>query len=132
MNSLKFTHDTLPQRVVLDTGRVVERVRAEAAQLGIRRPMLISTEGTHEVADSLSAVLSPTEHWRKTVQHVPRAVADEATSAARDSGADGVISIGGGSATGLAKEASQPLPRVPGQLKPESPALVPATTNDGR
>ncbi len=37
-----------------------------------------------------------------------------------------------GASTGLAKEASQPLPRVPGQLKPESPALVPATTNDGR
>lgn len=117
MNSLKFTHDTLPQRVVLDTGRVVERVRAEAEQLGIRRPMLISTEGTHEVADSLAAVLSPAEHCRKAVQHVPRAIADEATSAARDSGADGVISIGGGSATGLAKavalETSLPVIAVP-------------------
>lgn len=32
-----------------------------------------------------------------------------------------------GASTGLAKEASQPLPRVPGHLKPGSPALVPAT-----
>src|SRR5690606_21119509 len=37
-----------------------------------------------------------------------------------------------GASTGLAKEASQPLPRVPEQLKPGSPALVPATTDDGR
>ena len=37
-----------------------------------------------------------------------------------------------GASTGLAKEASPPLPRVPEQLKPGSPALVPATTENGQ
>ncbi len=37
-----------------------------------------------------------------------------------------------GASTGLAKEASQPLPRVPEQLKPGSPSLVPATTENGQ
>ncbi|QGU06008.1 Maleylacetate reductase [Corynebacterium occultum] len=117
MSSLSFTHDTLSQRVVLDSGRVIERVLSEAAQLGMSRPMLISTEGTHEVADKLAAVLSPAEHWRDAVQHVPRSVADAATTVARNSGVDGLISIGGGSATGLAKaialDTSLPIIAVP-------------------
>ncbi len=37
-----------------------------------------------------------------------------------------------GAATGLAKEASQPLPRVPERLKPGSPALIPAVRESGR
>lgn len=117
MSSLRFTHETLPQRVVLDSGRVIERVLSEAEQLGMSRAMLISTEGTHEVADKLAAALSPAKHWRDAVQHVPREIADAATAAARDANADGVISIGGGSATGLAKavalETSLPIIAVP-------------------
>ncbi|MCS5480877.1 iron-containing alcohol dehydrogenase, partial [Corynebacterium sp. YIM 101645] len=100
---MRFTHDTLAQRVVLDTGRVTERVLSEAEQLGMSRPMLISTDGTHEVAEAIAAVLPPAHHWRDAVQHVPRSVADAATAAARQVEADGLISIGGGSATGLAK-----------------------------
>lgn len=117
MSSLRFTHDTLPQRVVLDSGQVIERVLSEAEQLGMSRPMLISTGGTHEVADKLAAALSPAEHWRDAVQHVPREIADAATAAAHKAGADGLISIGGGSATGLAKaialETSLPIIAVP-------------------
>lgn len=117
MQTQAFTHDTLAQRVVLDSGRVIERVLNEAERLGMSRPMLISTDGTHEVADKLAATLSPAEHWRDAVQHVPREIADAATAAARKAEADGLISIGGGSATGLAKaialETSLPIIAVP-------------------
>ncbi|RSZ63949.1 iron-containing alcohol dehydrogenase, partial [Corynebacterium hylobatis] len=117
MSSLRFTHDTLAQRVVLDTGRVSERVLSEAEQLGMSRPMLISTDGTHEVAEAIAVELPPVHHWRDTVQHVPREIADAATATARSCGADGLISIGGGSATGLAKavalETSLPIIAVP-------------------
>lgn len=117
MDFLRFTHDTLSQRVVLDSGRVIERVLSEAEQLGMSNPMLISTEGTHEVAERLAQELPPAIHWRDAIQHVPREVADAATVAARNSGADGLISIGGGSATGLAKavalETSLPIIAVP-------------------
>lgn len=117
MGTHAFTHDTLAQRVVLDTGRAVDRVLGEAERLRVSRPMFISTEGTHQVAERLAVALPPALHWQNAVQHVPRSVADSATAAARDSGADSLISIGGGSATGLAKavalETSLPIIAVP-------------------
>lgn len=98
-----FTHDTLGQRVVFEGGKAVENVTAEAERLGLSRPMLISTRSAHELADRVAATLPLARDWRDAVQHVPREVADATTSAARDSGTDGLISVGGGSATGLAK-----------------------------
>ena len=117
MRSLSFSHDTLAQRVVLDTGRAIERVLSEAEQLGMSRPMLISTDGTHEVAEAIAAMLPPAHHWRDAIQHVPRKIADAAADCARQVEADGLISIGGGSATGLAKaialDTSLPIIAVP-------------------
>ncbi|MCS5480765.1 maleylacetate reductase [Corynebacterium sp. YIM 101645] len=103
MGSLRFTHDTLAQRVVFSTGQAVDAAAEEITRLGAGRPMIISAEGTHHVAEKLAAVLPPVQHWRDAVQHVPRSVADAATAAARADEADIIISIGGGSATGLAK-----------------------------
>ncbi|RSZ62849.1 iron-containing alcohol dehydrogenase, partial [Corynebacterium hylobatis] len=117
MGTLRFTHDTLPQRVVFSTGQAVNAVVDEVTRLGAGKPMIISAEGTHHVAEKLAAVLPPVQHWRDTIQHVPRSVADAATAAARADEADVLISIGGGSATGLAKavalDTSLPIIAVP-------------------
>lgn len=117
MNSLRFSHDTLAQRVILDTGHVIEQALHEAQHLGITNPMLISTDGTHDIANTLATALTPATHWTDTVQHVPREIADAATRAAKNTHADGIISIGGGSATGLAKaialETSLPIIAIP-------------------
>lgn len=117
MQDFSFSHDTLAQRVVLDSGHVVERVIQETEELGIKKPMFISTESAHDVTEKLVASLPPVKHWREVVQHVPQSVVDSATAAARDCEADGLISIGGGSATGLAKavalETSLPIIAVP-------------------
>ena len=114
---MHFSHDTLSQRVVFDTGGAIKAARGQAQELQMHRPMIISAEGTHEVAEQLARELTPSVHWRDAVQHVPREVADAATAAARASGADGLISIGGGSATGLAKAValatSMPIIAVP-------------------
>lgn len=74
--SLSFVHDTLAQRVVFDTGRAVDAVLDQAGQLGITRPLLVSTDGTHEVAETIAGRLTPAVHWRDAVQHVPRHIAD--------------------------------------------------------
>jgi maleylacetate reductase len=42
-------------------------------------------------------------HWDEVRQHVPSELAERATSAARTAGADGLVTIGGGSTTGLGK-----------------------------
>ena len=83
MQDFSFSHDTLAQRVVLDSGHVVERVIQETEELGIKKPMFISTESAHDVAEKLVASLPPVKHWREVVQHVPRSVVDSATAAAR-------------------------------------------------
>ena len=117
MESMSFVHDTLAQRVVFRTGQAVEAVIEQAQELGIARPMIISTDGTHEVAEEIAARTAPAAHWRDAVQHVPREVADAATAQARDTDADGLITVGGGSATGLAKaialETGLPIIAVP-------------------
>ena len=55
MESMSFVHDTLAQRVVFRTGQAVEAVIEQAQELGIARPMIISTDGTHEVAEEIAA-----------------------------------------------------------------------------
>ena len=90
-------------RVVFGTGCLAEVV-SEARTLG-RRVMIIS--GCHEVAaaELVAAQLGGDLVWRvsEVVQHVPVEVAARSIAAAREVKADVVVSIGGGSATGLAK-----------------------------
>ncbi len=100
---LSFVHDSLRQRVVFDSGRAVEAVTEQVEELHIRRPLLVSTRSAHAVAAAVADRVAPAAHRPDAVQHVPRRDADETTALAHESGADGIISIGGGSATGLAK-----------------------------
>jgi maleylacetate reductase len=90
--SLRFTHETLAQRVVF--GPAAEHLAAEVARFG-ERPLVIG----RAAADLLPGVV----RFREVVMHVPVAVAGRARAFAADHGADVLVSIGGGSATGLAK-----------------------------
>jgi len=80
-------------------------VPAELESLGVVRVLIIATGSAKPFADQLAdrlgdRVVARTHEVR---QHVPEALAAEATVLARDSAADGLVSIGGGSATGLGK-----------------------------
>ncbi|MDR6317471.1 maleylacetate reductase [Actinoplanes couchii] len=88
---LSFTHETLPQRVVFGS---VDMLAAEVERLG-RRPMVI----TRQSGDVLPGAV----HHREVVMHVPVDVSRRAEAAARREEADVLVSVGGGSATGLAK-----------------------------
>jgi maleylacetate reductase len=100
-----FTWSALPSRVVFGTGAVL-RVSDEVARLEKRRVLLVgggaSTRTSFSrVRDALGDMVAGT--FGGSTQHVPAHVIDAAVATARAVGADVLISVGGGSATGLGK-----------------------------
>ncbi len=101
---INFVHDALPGRVVFAAGALA-RVADEVARLGVQRVLLIAGASQapaaavveRDLGDRLAGVIS------ETTMHVPIELVDAARVTARDVGADGIVCVGGGSATGLAK-----------------------------
>lgn len=98
-----FTHTTMGQRVLFGAGNAADHLNAEVNRLGASRVMLIASSRQQQLAQDLRDRVNVVEHWAEVRQHVPAGAAVAATNAAEDSHADAIISIGGGSATGLAK-----------------------------
>src|SRR5574340_995614 len=101
--ALSFPHETLGQRVLFGRGRVASQVRAEVERLGASRAMLIAGERDASLAAVLSHALPVAVRWSEVRQHVPLEHAERARAAARDARVDVLVSVGGGSSTGLAK-----------------------------
>ena len=95
---MKFEHTTLGQRVLFGTGEAAANLAAEVERLGARRVLLIA-EDAHEVTSKIDVVA----HCADVAPHVPVANAERARAQAASSGADLLVSVGGGSTTGLAK-----------------------------
>jgi alcohol dehydrogenase class IV len=98
---VRFAHRTLGQRVVLDPGGAVARIRAELDRLEPRAVMAIGSRRHAALLDELTGRTAL--RWTEVVQHVPEQLAERATSAAAAAGVDVVVAVGGGSAIGLAK-----------------------------
>ncbi|HET6212660.1 MAG TPA: maleylacetate reductase [Micromonosporaceae bacterium] len=104
MTVSSFIHPGLPGRVRFGVG-TVGRVADEVAALGGTRALLIATASmtatarrlADQLGDRLVAVVD------RVVQHVPEELAVAVRRRAVEAGADVVVSLGGGSATGLAK-----------------------------
>ncbi|GAB26235.1 maleylacetate reductase [Gordonia polyisoprenivorans NBRC 16320 = JCM 10675] len=101
--TLRFTHDWLAQRVRFAPDTAVEAIAEESAAAGITAPMLIASQRDRRLVDAIGAAVPIIHHHDTVAMHVPEAVAVAARDAAADHRADGLISVGGGSATGLAK-----------------------------
>jgi maleylacetate reductase len=102
---ISFTHDVPPQRVVFAFG-ALSRVGEEAERLKLSRVLVVATPGSggrlgKKVVEILG-VRAAGLHAQAVI-HVPKAVAEAGLSAARETKADGLIAVGGGSAIGLAK-----------------------------
>jgi maleylacetate reductase len=99
-----FTFDALPGRVVFGVGSVA-RLEDEVVALGASRVLLITDPATKPVADDLAEQLGKrcAGVFSDVQQHVPIEGARTARDAARDSGADCVVTVGGGSTTGFGK-----------------------------
>jgi maleylacetate reductase len=100
-----FVHDMTPQRVVFAPG-AVERVGEEATRLGFERALVIATPGSGARLGAHVVTLlggRAAGLHADAVVHVPKGIAEAGLKAAQDSGADGLVAVGGGAAIGLAK-----------------------------
>ena len=115
-----FTYDALPGRVVFGVGSVGQ-LGEEVDRLGGRRVLAIAGK---RAIDGLVARLGG--RWAASFtdvqQHVPVEAAARAGAVAADAGADCLVAMGGGSATGLAKAVA---------LEHQAPILAVPTTYAG-
>ena len=82
MGSMRFTHDTLPQRVCFGSGEAAANLRAEIDSLGAGTVMLIASKTGMRLADEIAAGLPVALRHVDVVMHVPVEVAARARSAA--------------------------------------------------
>ncbi|GIH71980.1 maleylacetate reductase [Sphaerimonospora thailandensis] len=100
---MRFVHDTLPQRVVFASGGATEGVATEVGRLAAARVMVIAAPAAAELADRVTRGIPVALRHDEVVMHVPLDVAERAREAAAAHNVDAIVSVGGGSTTGLAK-----------------------------
>lgn len=99
-----FSYDAIGGRVVFGAGARAG-LAAEVDALGASRVLLIASADEDALADELGELLGDrlAGRFRDVAQHVPSAQAAGAVQAVDAAGADGVVTLGGGSATGFGK-----------------------------
>jgi len=100
---MRFVHETFPQRVCFGSGEAAAYLESEIAALGASRVMVIASKREMDTANGIITGLPVVLRHDDVVMHVPVEVASRAREAARNAGVDAIVSIGGGSTTGLAK-----------------------------
>ena len=100
---MRFVHDTLPQRVSFGSGEAAASLEREVAELGASRVMVIASKREMDTAGTLTGNLRVLLRYDDVVMHVPVEVAARAREAAATHNVDAIVSVGGGSTTGLAK-----------------------------
>jgi alcohol dehydrogenase class IV len=100
---MRFVHDTLPQRVSFGSGEAAASLEREVAELGASRVMVIASKREMDTAGTLTGNLRVLLRYDDVVMHVPVEVAARGREAAAKHSVDAIVSVGGGSTTGLAK-----------------------------
>jgi maleylacetate reductase len=100
---VRFTHDTLAQRVVFASGQAATGIAAEVERLGARRCMVVAGPANAELAGRITAGIPVAHLHDEVAMHVPVETANRAREAAAAHRVDAIVSVGGGSTTGLAK-----------------------------
>src|SRR5262245_2171038 len=102
MAMTSFIHTAHPSRVIFGRGTLTH-LRSEVERLGGTRVMVVSgrSGSSVPVADQLGDRLA--HHFDGVAPHTPVEVTGQALAAVRQVGADCLVSVGGGSATGLGK-----------------------------
>lgn len=100
---MDFFHQFAAQRVHFAPGRAAETLTSEVRHHRAERVMVLSGGSSSAVADTVTADLPVTIRLDDAARHVPGPLVDRTVSAARSADVDLVLSVGGGSAVGLAK-----------------------------
>ncbi|MEV6850178.1 maleylacetate reductase [Actinoplanes sp. NPDC051411] len=131
-----FEHQSYTQRVVFGAGTARTRLAAEVERHGAHRVLLVAAPSAREQAASLTASLPMAGVVDEVRMHVPVEVADAARRRAEETGADLLLAVGGGSATGTAKavalSSGLPIVAVPTTYAGSEVTPVWGLTDDGR
>ena len=101
----EFSYQALPGRVVFGAGTARTQLAEELRRVPAHRVLLVVSAAKRSLATELTAPMSEliAATYPGVRPHVPLEVAEEARALAAETGADAVLSIGGGSTTGTAK-----------------------------
>jgi len=99
-----FIHNAHPSRVLFGGG-TMSNVAEEVSRLGAKRALVVCTPGQRDLADRVAQRLGDLHAgtFPGAAVHTPVEVTERALQALRQAGADVVVSVGGGSTTGLGK-----------------------------
>ncbi|MGW1786401.1 maleylacetate reductase and hydroxyquinol 1,2-dioxygenase domain-containing protein [Streptomyces sp. NPDC002143] len=99
-----FSYTTHPGRIIFGTG-TAGTVRQEAERLGCRRVLLVSSPGRHPGVEPVRAALGDllVASFDGAAVHTPADITAKAMDVLTENRCDGVVAVGGGSATGLSK-----------------------------
>ncbi|MER5601980.1 maleylacetate reductase and hydroxyquinol 1,2-dioxygenase domain-containing protein [Streptomyces sp. NPDC002265] len=118
-----FVHTSHPARVVFGSG-TVDRLAKEVRRLGGKRVLLVSGPGLEDAAlrvrDALGDLV--VAEFDGAAMHTPVEVTERALTVLREADADCLVSVGGGSTTGLSKALA---------LRTDLPQVVVPTTYAG-
>ena len=119
----EFSANTAAVRVRFGPG-VRHRVGDEMEALGLSHALILTTPQQAETGAEFAARLGPKAVgvYAGAAMHTPVAISEEAAARARELGADCVVSVGGGSTTGLGKAIA---------LRTDLPQIVVPTTYAG-
>ncbi|CAM3628409.1 maleylacetate reductase [Bordetella sputigena] len=97
-------YNATPARVVFARG-AIDGIAEEVDRLGARRALIVTTPGRAALGDRVASLLGDrcAGLWPEAVSQVPIELARVGRQAARDAGADCIVSAGGGAAIGLGK-----------------------------
>lgn len=103
-NLKPFRYVSQEARVVFGAG-ALNQLGGELGLLGLKRVLILCGAGHADLAGRIASALGVRAAgvFAKAVMHVPKESVEKAAEAMQQARADGVVCLGGGSATGLAK-----------------------------
>jgi maleylacetate reductase len=107
LTTREFIYETRPGRVVFGAGSC-NKLSEEMKLRGLGRALVLSTKQQADIANRISGMLGPMSAGTcdLATMHTPVEITEKALVILRDSGADCMVSIGGGSTIGLGKALS--------------------------